>query len=201
MAIIKNVVQPFVTDLVHAVMPLTPSPLGGGFYNQVAGSSLIDSYVVSSGSANVYGTYLQGYGRGYMNYTYGSVSPSDNTFADGSTHNVWNAAQVNNLLQLTFGATTDSRYVTQNSIENTDVGAFKTVKLYNVSTGNLLTSFERADMTFSWRLVYGFVNGSMRNLFFPQWQQPAYEEGDVQYQYFVPQSGLGAQTVRIEFWS
>ena len=98
MALIKDVVQPFVTDLVHAVMPLTPSPLGGGFYNQVAAvtSSLIDSFVVSSGSTTVYGTYLQGYGRGYMNYTYGSVSPSDNTFADGSTHNVYNAAQMNN---------------------------------------------------------------------------------------------------------
>ena len=180
---------------------VVPAVWHGGFANQVAGSSLIDSFVVSSGSANIYGTYLQGYGRGYMNYTYGSVSPSDNTFADGSTHNVYNAAQMNNRLLLTFGSNIDARYGTQDSIANTDVAAFKTVKLYNTATGFLLNSYERADLDFSWRLVYGYVNGSMQTLSFPQWYQPPFEEGEVQYQYFVPQSGAGAQTIRIELWS
>lgn len=202
---IKNIVQPFVSSLINDLTPAGEGEayFGGGFANQMAAvtSSLIDSFVVSSGSANVYGTYLQGYGRGYMNYIYGSVSPSDNTFADGSTHNVYNAAQVNNRLQLNFGATNDARYITQDSTANTDAAAFKTVKLYNTATETLLTSYERADLTFSWRLVYGYVNGSLQNLYFPQWYQPAYAEGETQYQYFVPQSGAGAQTIRIEFWS
>lgn len=60
MAIIKEVVQPFVTDLVHAVMPLTPSPLGGGFYNQVAAVTAITSTVTFGVMSNV--QYGSGYG-------------------------------------------------------------------------------------------------------------------------------------------
>lgn len=205
MAMIKNVVQPFINDLVQ---PVTPSGSGsafwgGGFNFQASAvtSSLIDSFVVSSSSANVYGTYYQGYGRGMYNSVYGGVSPSDNTFADGSTHNVFNATQINNRLQLNFGATNDARYLTQDSTANTDEAAFKTVKLYNVASGYHLVSYERSDLDFSWRTQYGFVNGSSTQLYFPQWYQPTYAAGETQYQYFFPQNGAGAQTVRIEFWS
>lgn len=201
---IKNIVQPFITDLIQ---PVTPSGSGsdfwgGGFNLQASAvtSSLIDFFVVSSGSANVYGTYLQGYGRGMYNYVYGGVSPNNNTFADGSTHNVYNAAQVNNRFQLTFGATNDAQYLTQDSTANTDEAAFKTVKLYNIN-GTHLVSYERSDLDFTWRTQYGYVNGSFTPIFFPQWMRPPYAAGESQYQYFVPQNGAGAQTVKIEFWS
>ena len=60
MALIKDVVQPFVTDLVHAVMPLTPSPLGGGFYNQVAAAF---TTTITVAKYNTYGSTTWGYSR------------------------------------------------------------------------------------------------------------------------------------------
>tara|TARA_R110000744_G_scaffold321157_1_gene427294 strand:+ start:288 stop:821 length:534 start_codon:yes stop_codon:yes gene_type:complete len=75
MALIKDVVQPFVTDLVHAVMPLTPSPLGGGFYNQVAAAF---TTTITVGKASTYGSTQWGYSP--RNLTFGSCDPTQVVF-------------------------------------------------------------------------------------------------------------------------
>ena len=75
MALIKDVVQPFITDLVHAVMPLTPSPLGGGFYNQVAAAF---TTTITVGKASSYATTNWGYSP--RNLTHGSVDTAQVVF-------------------------------------------------------------------------------------------------------------------------
>ena len=196
MALIKDVVQPFVTDLVHAVMPLTPSPLGGGFYNQVAGSSLIDSTTVTSGTANIYGNLYSGYGAGYQSY-HGSRSPSTIDLADGVTHGIESMRQHNNKFEFTLGANS-SQYLASitpaGNVTNSDAAAFKTVKLYNITgggAGNLVLTLERADIPYSPYSRTGFVNGSTTSLMFPSWKQTTAELGN----YF------DNQTIRVELWS
>ena len=196
MALIKDVVQPFVTDLVHAVMPLTPSPLGGGFYNQVAGSSLIDSTTVTSGTANIYGNLYSGYGAGYQSY-HGSRSPSTIDLADGVTHGIESMRQHNNKFEFSLGANS-SQYLASitpaGNVTNSDAAAFKTVKLYNITgggAGNLVLTLERADIPYSPYSRTGFVNGSTTSLMFPSWKQTTAELGN----YF------DNQTIRVELWS
>jgi len=75
MALIKDVVQPFVTDLVHAVIPLTPSPLGGGFYNQVAA---VFTTTITVGKNSDYGSSQWGYSP--RNLTFGSCDPTQVVF-------------------------------------------------------------------------------------------------------------------------
>lgn len=75
MAIIKDVVQPFVTDLVHAVMTETPSPLGGGFYNQVAAAF---TTTLTVGKTSNYGSAHWGYSP--RNLTHGSVDTAQVVF-------------------------------------------------------------------------------------------------------------------------
>lgn len=91
MAIIKEVVQPFVTDLVHAVMPLTPSPLGGGFYNQVAAVTAITSTVTFGVMSNVPSGSGYGYAERYSLGTDGRAcgsNPSPTTLdVGGQTFN------------------------------------------------------------------------------------------------------------------
>lgn len=196
MAIIKDVVQPFITDLVHAVMPLTPSPLGGGFYNQVAGSSLIDSTTVTSGTANVFGNIYSGYGQGYQSY-HGSRSPSTIDLADGVTHGVESMRQHNNKFEFSLGANSaqySAAITPAGNVTNSDAAAFKTVKLYNITgggAGNLALTLERADIPYSPYSRTGFVNGSTMSLTFPSWKQTTGELGN----YFH------GQTIRVELWS
>lgn len=201
MALIKDVVQPFVTDLVHAVMPLTPSPLGGGFYNQVAAvtSSLIDSVTISSGSANIYGQLYSGYGRGMYNAVYGSTSPSDLTMANGDTHPIYGVYQYNNKLTLRLGTTASSDvYLSATSpVPNTDTDAFKTLKIVDPASDAVLLEVDRADFGFSnLSSGYTYYNGSTQPIYFPTWQQPSAAFGN-----FFGGHGSSHQNRRIELWS
>lgn len=198
MALIKDVVQPFVTDLVHAVMPPTTSSRGGGFYNQVAAvtSSLIDSTTVTSGTANIYGNIYSGYGQG-QGYYHGSRSPSTIDLADGVTHGIESIRQHNNKFEFTLGANSSqySASITPaGNVTNSDAAAFKTVKLYNITgggAGTLVLTLEREDIPFSSFSRTGFINGSTTSLKFPFWKQTTGEAGN----YFA------SQTIRVELWS
>jgi len=193
MALIKDVVQPFVTDLVHVVMSLTPSPLGGGFYNQVAASSLIDSITVTSGTANIYGNIYSGYGQRIGGY-HGSRSPSTIDLADGVTHGVEAIRQHNNKVEFTLGANSTQYLGTispAGGVTNSDAAAFKTIKFYNTAGNNLVLSLEREDIPFSSYSRTGYVNGSTVSLRFPVWKQTSAEAGN----YFIN------QTIRVELWS
>ena len=193
MALIKDVVQPFVTDLVHVVMSLTPSPLGGGFYNQVAASSLIDSITVTSGTANIYGNIYSGYGQGVGSY-HGSKSPSTIDLADGVEHIVEALRQHNNKLEFSLGGNSSQYLATLDpvgGVTNSDADSFKTIKFYNTSGNNLVLSFERADIPFDSVSRTGFINGSTISLKFPRWKQTSAEAGN----YFIN------QTIRVELWS
>lgn len=209
MALIKDVVQPFVTDLVHAVMPLTPSPLGGGFYNQVAAntSSLIDSVTIFSGSANVYGQLYSGYGRGMYNYVYGSSRSSSNTviidndltMANGDTHPIWGVYQHNNKLWLRLGTTasSDAYLSTTSPVPNTDTDAFKTLKIVDPASDAVLLEVDRADFDFqNIASGYTYYNGSSQAVYFPSWQQPSAAIGN-----FFGGHGTSHQNRRIELWS
>ena len=209
MALIKDVVQPFVIDPIHAVMPLTPSPRGGGFYNQMAAntSSLIDSVTIFSGSANVYGQLYSGYGRGMYNYVYGSSRSSSNTtiidddltMANGDTHPIWGVYQLNNKLTLRLGTTASSAaYLSATSpVPNTDTDAFKTLKIVDHASDVVLLEVDRADFGFSNQSSgYTYYNGSMQNIYFPTWQQPSAAVGN-----FFGGHGISHQTRRIELWS
>ena len=198
MALIKDVVQPFVIDPIHAVMPLTPSPRGGGFYNQMAAntSSLIDSTTVTSGTANIFGNIYSGYGSGYQSY-HGSRSPSTIDLADGVTHGVEAMRQHNNKFEFTLGANS-SQYAgaldPAGGVTNSDAAAFKTIKLYNVTgggAGTLVLTLEREDIPYSPYTRTGFYDGTTQSLKFPRWYQTSAEAGD----YFAN------QTIRAELWS
>ena len=80
MALIKDVVQPFVTDLVHAIMPLTPSPLGGGFYNQVAAAF---TTTITVAQYSTYGSTSWGYSR--VNPVMGSTDTAQVVFNGENT--------------------------------------------------------------------------------------------------------------------
>jgi len=197
MAMIKNVVQPFVVD---PIQPVTPSGsgadfFGGGFNLQASAvtSSLIDSITITSGTINIYGNIYSGWGAG-MNGYHGSKSPSTIDLADGVTHTLEALRQHNNKVEFTFGANSTQYLATvtpAGGVTNSDADAFKTLKFYNTSSEALVLTLERADIPYSPYNKYGYVNGSSANLKYPQWKQTSAEAGD----YFAN------QTIRVELWS
>ena len=197
MAMMKNVVQPFVVDPVQDV---TPSGSGGDFFgggfNQQASSntsSLIDSITITSGTSNIYGNIYSGYG-GVMSGYQGSKSPSTIDLADGVTHTLEALRQHNNKVEFDLGANSTQYLATvtpAGGVTNSDADAFKTLKFYNTSSETLVLTLERADIPYSPYNKYGFVNGSSANLKYPRWKQTSAEAGD----YFAN------QTIRVELWS
>ena len=197
MAMMKNVVQPFVVDPVQDV---TPSGSGGDFFgggfNQQASSntsSLIDSITITSGTSNIYGNIYSGYG-GVMSGYQGSKSPSTIDLADGVTHTLEALRQHNNKVEFDLGANSTQYLATvtpAGGVTNSDADAFKTLKFYNTSSETLVLTLERADIPYSPYSRYGYFNGSSQSLVYPRWKQTSAEAGD----YFAN------QTIRVELWS
>lgn len=197
MAMIKNIVQPFVVD---PIQPVTPSGsgsdfFGGGFNLQASAvtSSLIDSITITSGTINIYGNIYSGWGAGMSGY-HGSKSPSTIDLADGVTHTLEALRQHNNKVEFTLGGNSSQYLATvtpAGGVTNSDADAFKTLKFYNTSSEALVLTLERADIPYTPYNRYGFVNGSSTNLKFPRWYQTSAEAGD----YFAN------QTIRVELWS
>lgn len=200
MAMIKNIVQPFVVD---PIQPVTPSGsgsafFGGGFNLQASAvtSSLIDSTTVTSGTANVFGNIYSGYGSGYQSY-HGSRSPSTIDLADGVTHGIEGLRQHNNKFEFALGANS-AQYLSSitpaGNVTNSDAAAFKTVKLYNITGGGagyLVLTLEREDLPFSSYSRTAYFDGSTQSVKFPFWKQTTGEIGD----YFAN------QIIRVELWS
>lgn len=197
MAMIKNIVQPFVVD---PIQPVTPSGsgsdfFGGGFNLQASAvtSSLIDSITITSGTVNIYGNIYSGYGQGMGGY-HGSKSPSTIDLADGVEHTVESLRQHNNKVEFSLGGNSSQYLATLDpagGVTNSDSDSFKTMKFYNTSSEALVLTLERADIPFDNFNRTGFVNGSTTNLKFPRWKQTSGEAGD----YFAN------QTIRVELWS
>jgi hypothetical protein len=188
-------VNGMINSIINNTVTLVRVPFGN-IVSSVIASSLIDSTTVISGTANIYGNIYSGYGQG-QGYYHGSRSPSTIDLADGVTHGIESLRQHNNKFELALGSNS-SQYLASitpaGNVTNSDAGAFKTVKLYNITGGGagyLVLTLERADIPYSPFDRTGFINGSTTNLKFPQWKQTTGEVGD----YFAN------QTIRVELWS
>jgi len=190
---LKNVIQPLITDTITNTITQASAALGDGFMMNSVGTSLIDSITITSGTINIYGNIYSGYGSG-MNGYHGSKSPSTIDLADGVTHTLEALRQHNNKVEFALGANSTQYLATvtpAGGVTNSDADAFKTLKFYNTSSEALVLTLERADIPYSPYNKYGFVNGSGTNLKYPQWKQTSAEAGD----YFAN------QTIRVELWS
>jgi hypothetical protein len=190
---LKNVIQPLITDTITNTITQASAALGDGFMMNSVGTSLIDSITITSGTVNIYGNIYSGYGQGVSSY-HGSKSPSTIDLADGVEHTVEALRQHNNKVEFTLGANSSQYLATLNpagGVTNSDADSFKTIKFYNTSSDTLVLTLERADIPYSPYSKYGYFDGSGQSLVYPRWKQTSAEAGD----YFAN------QTIRVELWS